>query len=221
MFARSVAGTPREQRRVEVIGRLTPDRAAGERRAGPLESISRQPLDQRKQLAFLTPHVRLEQLADLAHRSTDLGRGPKLCDERVQALVLEEDLHDERTRRVRVGNERKQRLLLFAEMRHADSREELDEFRSYRPGIIVTVGGASETPPLDERVVVVMRQRDESGVALHRCDRSCAPLLSIAEHGGIVGADPLPERCRARQPRVGNERTLVELAGVEADRADE
>src|SRR5262245_43988823 len=47
------------------------------------------------------------------------------------------------------------------------------------------------------------------------------PAPSVAEHGGIVGADPLPERCRARKPRVGDERTIVELAGVEADRADE
>ena len=83
LLARPRAGSPGEQRRVEIVRRLTPDRTAGDRTRAALELISRQPLDQRKQLTLLEPHVRLEQLADLTHRGTDVGCTLKLCDERM------------------------------------------------------------------------------------------------------------------------------------------
>src|SRR5713226_8481749 len=47
-----------------------------------------------------------------------------------------------------------------------------------------------------------------------------APPCSVAEDGSAV-ADPFPERRRSREPRVRHEAALVELARVEADRADE
>src|SRR5207253_1261034 len=48
-----------------------------------------------------------------------------------------------------------------------------------------------------------------------------ASAASVTEHGRVVVADPLPERRRAREPRVRHELPLVELARVEADRTDE
>src|ERR1051325_8699793 len=44
---------------------------------------------------------------------------------------------------------------------------------------------------------------------------------SVAEDGCMLTADPFPERCRPCDARVGHQAALVELAGVEADRADE
>jgi hypothetical protein len=73
VLGRSVDSTSSEQGRVEIVRRLTPDRAAPERTSGGLEPTSSQPLDQRKQLPLLAPHVRLEQLADLAHHWTHVG----------------------------------------------------------------------------------------------------------------------------------------------------
>src|SRR4051794_23337536 len=43
---------------------------------------------------------------------------------------------------------------------------------------------------------------------------------SVAKDGAPL-ADPLPQRRGAGEPRVRRERPLVELAGAEADRADE
>ena len=75
--------------------------------------------------------------------------------------------HDQRTSLIRGGNKREQRLFLLTKVRHADGGEEVAERRSDALGIVVAVRGSSETPRLNERVVVVMRQRDEGRMALH------------------------------------------------------
>src|SRR5262245_4589218 len=50
---------------------------------------------------------------------------------------------------------------------------------------------------------------------------SMSIAISVAEDRCIVVADPLPQRRRAGEAGIGNEFGLVELARVEADRADE
>src|SRR5438105_1409241 len=44
---------------------------------------------------------------------------------------------------------------------------------------------------------------------------------SVAEDGCVLITDPLPKRCCPCETRVYHQAALVELAGVEADRADE
>jgi hypothetical protein len=94
----------------------------------------------------------------------------------MQSLVIEKGFHDEWPRLIDGGNERKQCLFLLAKVRNADGGEEIGERRSHRLGIVVAAGSAPETPRLDERVVVVVRQRDQGRVALHLPDRSCAEM---------------------------------------------
>ena len=81
--------------------------------------------------------------------------------------MVEERFHDQRTSLIRGGDEREQRLFLLTKVRHAVGGKEVAERRSHGFRIVVAVGGISETPRFNERVVVVMRQRDQGGMALN------------------------------------------------------
>lgn len=71
---RPAAGAPGEQRGVQILGSRAPDWAAAwPVSAETVELRRRQSLDQRKQLALLEADMRLEPLAELAHRSPHVG----------------------------------------------------------------------------------------------------------------------------------------------------
>src|SRR5436309_2991746 len=64
-----------------------------------------------------------------------------------------------------------------------------------------------------------LAQHDHPSLSGWRNSPARCPRL-VAEDGGAL-ADPFPQRCRAGEPGVTDERPFVELARLEADRADE
>jgi hypothetical protein len=84
----------------------------------------------------------------------------------VQLLVLEQRLHDERARLLARRREREQLLFFLAEVRHGHLREERRE-RSRCRDRIGAVCGATQAAGLYERVLMVVREMDQRGMALH------------------------------------------------------
>src|SRR6266545_5391353 len=82
-------------------------------------------------------------------------------------------------------------------------------------------GGSPQTPPPSQPTPGARRGRDVArcdGVALPKALKGLT-LVSVAERRGAPVADPLRQRYRAGQFGVGQQVALVELLGIEADRA--
>src|SRR5439155_23763548 len=97
---RPAAGGPGEQRGVQILGGRAPDWAA----AWPVSAVEtvelrrRQSLDQRKQLALLEADMRLEPLAELAHRHPHVDGTDERGRERMKPLMVEERFDEQRSR---------------------------------------------------------------------------------------------------------------------------
>ena len=183
MLRRAGARRPGEHRRVQVLRRLAPERAAvapepcrGRRQLGRCE-----PLDEREEPSLLEPHMRLEELPELAHRDALTVRALEPRRERAQTLMLEQRLHDERTRLLVVDDEREELFLLLAEVRHRGRLEEPFELLAHRRRLADS-GRAAQPACLHERVLVVVGERDQSRMALHGLK---LPPARRAEQPGI------------------------------------
>jgi hypothetical protein len=140
-----------------------PDVVAEELELKRRRAVSDQSLDERKELALLEAHVSLEQLSHIAgQRLVAARQSPR---QSVQLLMLEESPRDERLRLLGVGNEWEQLLFLFAEVADGFLGEEARE-GSGRRGCVV-VERMTEPPGGHEGVMVVMRKRNQSPIALH------------------------------------------------------
>ena len=111
--------------------------------------------------------MRFEPLAELAHRRAHVAAGLECGNECVQVLVVEQRLNEQRAGLLDVDHQRKERLFLLPEVRHARRAKEADKRRCCTARIIVSLCSSAEPPCLDEGVVVVMRERDQRLEPLH------------------------------------------------------
>ena len=75
--------------------------------------------------------------------------------------MVEERPDEQRPGFLGARDERKQQLFLLAEVRDDRGREVAAERGGGSGGILVGVGRAAQTPRLDQRVVMVVRERDQ------------------------------------------------------------
>jgi hypothetical protein len=156
--------------------------------------LGEQPKGRRSRTARHRPFARASSVAVGLYVSAPVAR-VWICrggrrDERVQPLMVEQGFHDQRTSIIEARNKWEQRLL-FAEVRHVDGGEEAGERSSCCLGIVIAIGGFSETPRLNQRMVVVMRQRNQSRVALHNSDGSCRPTAVTAASAYAPASRPI------------------------------
>jgi hypothetical protein len=91
-----------------------------------------------------------------------------LRGQRAELLVVEQRSHDERTRLIATSNEWKDEFLLFPKMRNRHGREEPREVgKGRRCFRIVRVSSPPQPTRFDERVMMVVRERDKSSVSFH------------------------------------------------------
>jgi hypothetical protein len=89
--------------------------------------------------------------------------------------VVEQRFDKERLGRRNVDQRREQPLLLLAEMPNALVGEEAEEARSRSTSRgWIAAGGSTKPPRLHESVMMIVRERDERGVALHGPSRPAA-----------------------------------------------
>jgi hypothetical protein len=195
MAGRAPAGRPGEERRVQVLRRRAPHgpgargpeqvdnlharaRSARQRR-GEERVLRHEPLEEREQLALLEPDVRLDGAADRAHetgiRGADRDLPREAADESAGLLMLHQRADEHRPRRLLVGHQREQELLLVTEVRARVLGEEPQERpRGIGPRRLAPAGVAPEPACRREVVAMVVQQRDERRVPLHRLERSAA-----------------------------------------------
>ena len=168
VLLRPCAGAPFEECCVQVIRRIAPHGTASpRRRRRPVESCGCNTLDQREELALLEPDVRIEPLAEFAHRRAHVAAGLECGDECVETLVIEQGLNEQGARLVDVDHQRKESFFLLAEVRHTRRPKKTDERRGGTAGIVVSVCGPAEPLCLDKGVMVVVRERDQRLKPLH------------------------------------------------------
>jgi hypothetical protein len=146
----------------------------------------------------------LEQLADLGHRRPHVVTPVEVADERPQPLVVDQGLDEERTRFVDVGDEREQLLLLGAEVPRRLGGEERPEGRDGAGGIGIPLGRLPQPAGGDESVMVVVRERDQGGVALHAVTVAGTRLDGVA---CPLGLRPGPTSCGVAGHRGGSAAT--------------
>ncbi len=121
--------------------------------------------------------MRLEKLGQCSHNHR-VGRavGEECCELRgqgVETLVLQEHLGDKIACLLAVDDAGKQQLLLQAEMWDSFGREEGQEL-CHLLRWIGTLRGSAQATGRDQRVVVIMRKRDQCRVPFHSA-RAAAP----------------------------------------------
>src|SRR5579884_903080 len=100
---------------------------------------------------------------------------------------------------------------------------------SASPNHAENFAAAASAPEISTRPGGISARICTSGVSVPASrgkSRSASAAISrvpglVAEDGCVFIADPFPERCRACEARVAQQAALVELPGVEADRAHE
>jgi hypothetical protein len=227
----AAAGVPDEQRRIEILRCIAPNRPATRRciRARR-KSAGCEPFDQRKKASLFVPHVRFEQVSDFAHTRAHGRRIFELHRECAQPLMVDQRLDDHLMRVVAVDHEREERFLLLAKMRNGLGREESPERGDGGLGIRV-VRRAAQLTRLQQRPMVFVRERDQSGMTLHAFNVAatvCARPLRAATGekaaarllNGPQRISDLPER---RRPQPHEERAPLGVAAfilVDGLRAD-
>lgn len=108
VLGRPAANAPSEERSVQILGGGAPDWAAAWYLSvvETVELRQRQSLDQREQLALLEADVSLEPLSELAHRGSQIDLTFERGRERMQPLVVEEGLDEQRARLLVVHDQR-------------------------------------------------------------------------------------------------------------------
>jgi len=131
-------------------------------------------LDQRKELSLLKPDMCVEQFSrriqrlsiDAAGRHGDV----ELASEPLELHVLDACLAEGSSLRSGVPEEKREELFfLIAKVDTLVVPEELDEFPGRRePSRSISVRGSTAQPHcLHESIVMLARERDQGGVALH------------------------------------------------------
>jgi hypothetical protein len=136
--------------------------------------------DQRKELSLLKPDVCVKQLSRRIQRLSidDAGRHAdvEFASEPLELHVLEACLAEGRRLRRDVPEEKREELFfLIAKVDTLFVPEELPEFPGRRkPSRSTSVRGSTAQPHcLHESVVMVARERDQGGVALHSTTLGC------------------------------------------------
>jgi hypothetical protein len=131
-------------------------------------------LDQRKELSLLKPDVCVKQLSRRSQRLAfgDAGRHGdfEFAGEPLELHVLDACLAEgSRLRGDVPEEEREERFFLIPKVDTLFVPEELHEFPGRRePGRSIAVRGSTAQPQrLHESIVMVARERDQGGVALH------------------------------------------------------
>jgi hypothetical protein len=154
---------PDEDGRIQVFGRLDPDRSSRSVApalrfavtVGELELGADQPLDQGEELSLLEADVRLKQVTELARDGAVFRSSLEPRDKGVQPLMLEQGLDDQRASIVGVGDKRKECLLLLTDVTNGDVVEEAAQLGCHASRLR-RVRGPDDPPGLDQRVVVVV-----------------------------------------------------------------
>jgi hypothetical protein len=94
------------------------------------------------------------------------ARLSQLRCECVQALVVEQGLNQEFARFLAIDDARKEQLFLLAKMPHCHVGEEAHECLRCRDRLR-TGGCTAEPSRLDQRSVVIVRERNQGGMTLH------------------------------------------------------
>jgi hypothetical protein len=131
-------------------------------------------LDQRKELSLLEPDVCVKQFSRRSQRLSidDPGRHGDLecASEPLELHVVDACLAEGSRRRRDVPEEKREELFfLIPKVDTLFDPEELDEFPGRRePSRSISVRGSTAQPHcLHESIVMVARERDQGGVALH------------------------------------------------------
>jgi hypothetical protein len=151
-------------------------------------------LDQRKELSLLKPDVCIKQLSRRIQRLSidDAGRHGDLefASEPLELHVLDACLAEGSRLRRDVLEEKREELVFFiAKVNTLFAPEELPEFPGRRkPSRSVSVRGSTAQPHrLHESIVMVARERDQGGVALHSATLGAYPSAEAPEDA-IVAA---------------------------------
>jgi hypothetical protein len=130
-------------------------------------------LDQRKELSLLKPDVCVKQFCRRVQRVSidDAGRhgDAEFASAALELHMLEACLAEGSRLRPDVPEEEREQLFfLIVKVETLFVPEELDEFPGRRePSRSISGGGTAQPQRLQESVVMVARERDQGGVALH------------------------------------------------------
>jgi hypothetical protein len=138
-------------------------------------------LDQRKELSLLKPDVFVKQLSRRIQRLSidDAGRhgNVEFASEPLELHVLDACLaQGSRLRRDVPEEKRKELFFLIPKVDTLFVPEELHEFPGrHKPSRSISVRGSTAQPQcLHESIVMVARERDQGGVALHSTTLACS-----------------------------------------------
>jgi hypothetical protein len=185
------------------------DVPAGEREAPELV-VWHEFLDQRKELSLLKPDVcvkqsprRIQRLSiDAAGRHGDV----ECASEPLELHVLEACLAEESRLRLHVPEEKREELFfLIAKVDTLFVPEELHEFPGGRePSRSISVRGSTAQPQcLHESIVMVARERDQGGVALHSTTRGYSVVPAVLrERPNQRLVAPTSKTCSPDSPNV-------------------
>jgi hypothetical protein len=145
-------------------------------------------LDQRKELSLLKPDVCIKQLSRRIQRLSidDAGRHGDLefAGEPFQPHVLGACLAEEsRLRRDVPEEKREERFFLIPKVDTLFVPEELPEVPGRcKPSRSISVRGSTAQPHcLHESIVMVARERDQGGMALHSTTLGCSVIRAVLE----------------------------------------
>jgi hypothetical protein len=151
-------------------------------------------LDQRKELSLLKPDVFVKQLSRRIQRLSidDAGRhgNVEFASEPLELHVLDACLAEGSRLRRDVPEEKREELIfLIPKVDTLFVPEELHEFPGHRkPSRSISVRGSTAQPQcLHKSIVMVARERDQGGVALHSTTLGCT-LAAEELQDAIVAA---------------------------------
>src|SRR6266542_1729239 len=174
-------------------------------------------LDQRKELSLLKPDVYVKQFPGRIQRPSidDAGRHGdfEFASEPLELHVLDTCLAEGSRRRRDVPEEKREELFfLIAKVDTLFVPEELHEFPGrHEPSRSISVRGSTAQPQcLHESIVMVARERDQRGVALHSTTLGCSvsrvqrrPGPARGAHSTSTRLRPRPEGCHYSSRTVG------------------
>src|SRR5712691_6794480 len=146
-------------------------------------------LDQRKELSLLKPDVCVKQFRRRSQRLSidDAGRhgDVEFAGEPLELHVLDARLAEGSRLRPDVPEEKREELFfLIAKVDTLVAPEELHEFAGRRePSRSISVRGSTAQPQcLHESIVMVARERDQGGVALHSTTLGYGGVPAVPEY---------------------------------------
>jgi hypothetical protein len=145
-------------------------------------------LDQRKELSLLKPDVCVEQLSRRIQQLSidDAGRhgDVEFASEPLELHVLDARLAEESRLRGDAPEQKREELFfLIPKVDTLFVSEELHEFAGrHEPSSSISVPGSTAQPQcLHESIVMVARERDQGGVALHATTLGCSLRAVLGE----------------------------------------